>query len=104
MSADCVEKTFAPFRINLGKALGLDRKLEVEVHPEADIIASECPVICYPVRFSADMQSRITGSAKTTCGVCSQEVWIAPSGQRIIAAGKNPVICTECFLAKGGAA
>jgi LSD1 subclass zinc finger protein len=103
MSDDKVEKPFAPYKIDIGKDLGLDRKFEVEVHSTANIIASGAIVVCAPVRNSVPVDEYIPGSSQVNCSVCNQPVWVAPSGQRILAAGKNQPICMDCFRHMKGA-
>jgi hypothetical protein len=38
----------------------------------------------------------IPGSRQFPCSECGRKVWLAPSGQKLVAGGAVPVMCMEC--------
>lgn len=49
-------------------------------------------LICAPLN-----PNRIHGSVIRVCADCSQGVWLAPSGQRLVTAA-TVIVCTDCGL------
>jgi hypothetical protein len=50
------------------------------------------------VGWRGERSKALPGSVRNACSECSGEVWLAPSGQRLKAAGAR-VLCIECALA-----
>lgn len=75
------------------------RFIPVEIKPPEEIIASGCCIVGVPVDVCPDMATRMPGSAQIPCSLCNALMWFAPSGQAILAAGKNPALCPECAAA-----
>jgi len=70
--------------------------IPVEIKPPEEIIASGCCIVGVPVDYAPDMATMMPGSAQIPCSLCNTPLWFAPSGQMILAAGKNPPLCPEC--------
>lgn len=49
-------------------------------------------LLCSPVMWGGDV---IPGSVEMKCDACDQAIWVAPSGQRMVAAGAR-TLCVPC--------
>ncbi len=56
-------------------------------------------LVCLPVINNPDGQGLAAGSIKNKCSECGGEVWMAPSGQQLIAQG-SVIICIPCAMKK----
>lgn len=81
--------------------------LDVQVAPIEDIQREEMLVVC--VRAANARQPwdahYVPGTRNGfACTDCGEDCILAPSGEQIVSARKNPVICMECFVARRKAA
>jgi hypothetical protein len=81
--------------------------LDVRVAPAEDIQRDGMPVVCVRAANAAQPWdvNYVPGTRNGfICADCGADCILAPSGQQVVAAGKNPVICMECFIARQKAA
>lgn len=72
--------------------------IPVEVLTNEAIWESGTPIIAVPVSQMMDIQNYAHGTKKGyPCNLCNEDCILAPSGQTIIAAGKNAVLCLKCL-------
>ena len=55
-------------------------------------------IMCINVEDAGLHYEGIDGSVKGRCATCKQQVWISPSGVKIIADKGAEVICSRCFV------
>lgn len=71
----------------------------IELASEQEIINSKAPILAVPRKTALPFDRYPAGTkGGFPCSVCSQECILAPSSQRLIAYGLNPVICADCAL------
>jgi hypothetical protein len=81
-------------RVNIG---GID----AEVMSVEDIQKSGAPIMAVPVKMALSLKNYPPGTRSGyPCSICNEDCILAPSGQEVFKAGRNPVICMECFMVK----
>lgn len=54
--------------------------------------------ITVPVKYALPFHMYPAGTKRGFyCCACEQECILAPSGQQIVSAGQNPILCADCF-------
>lgn len=73
--------------------------IPIEVASEQEITASKAPILAVPLKTALPFDRYPAGTkAGFPCTICDQDCILAPSGQRLVAYGLNPVICADCAL------
>ena len=57
-------------------------------------MADRTCIMCWPVAKPGRV---IRGSIKQQCSICVADVWLAPSGRRIIEEKKAEIVCLDCY-------
>lgn len=74
--------------------------IEAEVLSNEEIAAKGAILLAVPVSMALKPfdEYYVPGTkAGFPCSVCSQDCILAPSGQDLIALGKNQIVCAECM-------
>lgn len=73
--------------------------LKVEVHSVKEIQEEGCIMVAVRLADAGPMTMYVPGTKSGyPCHLCGADCILAPSGQQLVAAGKNPVQCMECTL------
>lgn len=74
-------------------------RIEAEVLTVEEIHASRCNIMAVRLKSAGQLNQYPVGTRSGfACSMCGADCILAPSGQQIVAAGVNPVVCMECTL------
>jgi hypothetical protein len=73
--------------------------LEVEVNSVKEIQDEGCVMVVVRLADAGPIMQYVPGTkAGYPCHLCGADCILAPSGQELVAAGKNPVQCIQCTV------